>query len=52
VPIPGGQVPALVVGEPDPLASELLTKHAVLLSKVRNGVLLLLVHPPGQYNNE
>jgi hypothetical protein len=48
----GGQAPALVVGEPDPLASELLAEHAVLLSKVRNGVLLLLVHPPGQCNND
>jgi len=39
---------ALVVGEEDPLAAELLAEDAVLLAEVLDGFLLLLAEPAGE----
>ena len=48
----GGPAPALVVGEPQPLALELLAENAVLFAQVRDDILLLLIQPTGQCKDD
>ena len=49
---PDGQASTLVVAKPQSLTAELLAQHAVLFLKVVDGVLLLLVQPAGQANQQ
>src|SRR5215469_306153 len=42
-----GQSPALIVIEAHPPATELFSKHAILLAKIFNDLQLAVVHPPG-----
>src|SRR5215469_4300816 len=42
-----GQSPALMVIEAHSPATELFSKHAVLLAKILNDLPLVVVHPPG-----
>ena len=43
-----GQADSLIVGEPEPPRSELLTENAILLLQIVDDVALLLVDPAGQ----
>ena len=47
-----GQTTTLVIGETDPLALEMLTKHPVLFLKVLHDVLLLPIQPSGQRHHQ
>jgi len=47
---PDRQASALVIVKTEPLASQLLAQHAVLLLKIIDDVLLLLGQPPSQGN--
>src|SRR5215469_14338288 len=42
-----GQSPTLIVIEPHSPATELFSKHPILLAKIFNDLQLALVHPPG-----
>src|SRR6516165_1053439 len=42
-----GQSPALIVIEAHPPATELFSKHPILLAKIFNDLQLAVVHPPG-----
>jgi hypothetical protein len=48
----GGQANALIVGEAQPIWSELLAEHAVLRLEIIHHLALLLVDPASQGNNE
>ena len=48
----GRQTTTLTIGETDPLALEMLTKHPILFLKVLHDVLLLPVQPPGQCHHQ
>src|SRR6516164_5738783 len=48
----GGQANALIVGEGQPARSELLAEHAILRLEIIDHLVLLLVDPARQGNNE
>jgi len=48
----GGQTTTLVVGEPDPLALQMLPEHPILFCQIGDNVLLLLIQPPGQCKDD
>jgi hypothetical protein len=41
----------LIIGKPKPTSAKLLPENSILFAQVLDGMLLLLVHPPGQRND-
>ena len=45
------QTATLIIGKPKPTSAELLSEDSILFAQVLDGMLLLLVHPPGDRND-
>ena len=47
----GCQTATLIIGKPKPTSTKLLSENSILFAQVLDGILLFLVHPPGERND-
>ena len=45
------QTATLIICKPQPSGTELLSQDSILFAQILDGMLLLLVHPPGDRND-